>query len=162
MLHIGNRYYIYYILLEKNKYYLTKYKTRLVTIDDIKTSVATEGSDWLLIYNPICIFDIVEYNSRYSVKDYVIDFMIQHGLQNVRGDYLRNVVLSNKDKDEIYAKCLQNFPTYYSESEKNNIDNIDNINKIYCSPNNKINNSMFHRLYNWICCKKRKENQLLG
>ena len=77
--------YIYYILLENRKFYVASYKTKLMTIDDIKATSALSGPDWLLINRPLGIIKIIESNPLFSMEDYVLNYMSIEGIQNVRG-----------------------------------------------------------------------------
>lgn len=158
--------YIYYILLENNKYYLTSYKTKLLKLSEILLSISKSAPDWLLINKPIRILKIIECNGLYSMENYIIDFMKIHGVKNVRGDIINDVILPTlleKYLNEriqninITTKYLNYIEEEYSESDDEINESFEYI-SINSSDNLNKKKSFISRLYKWLCYRKISNN----
>jgi hypothetical protein len=150
-------YYIYYILLENNKFYVTNYKTRLVTIDDIKKTSALSGPDWLIRNRPLSIIKIIENNPIFSMEDYVINYMCIEGIQNVRGSVYRYTELSPETEIIILKKMKKlyipiNCGDYVEESDSGSGSGSDS------EFSEKKRSGFFARAYRWFCFKKINNN----
>lgn len=150
-----DNYYIYYILLENRKFYVTNYKTRLMTIDDIKATTALSGPDWLLINRPICVIKIIESDPLNSMEDYVINFMSIEGIKNVRGSVYINTQISSETESIITSKMKTTyipikFGDYVEESESES----EPESKTSSDIRSKSSNSFIYRAYRWFCFKK--------
>lgn len=157
--------YLYYILLENNKYYLTCYNQPNKTIQDILLIYSYNCPDWLLINRPIKILKIIYKNPNYSMKDYIICFIRKKGINNVRGNMIPSLILSNETLIYINNTIARIKVDYYEECEfdedenYNNDDGDDNYNN---DSENNINNnkSRFNIVYNfinWLCYKKKNK-----
>ena len=65
--------YIYYILLENRKYYLTTYFFPDKTIRDILLSISYVSPEWLLTNRPLSILKVVPKSKTIIMEDYIID-----------------------------------------------------------------------------------------
>lgn len=167
MRQLDNHYFIYYILLENNKYYVTSYKTNKYTIQDFISSISFCSPDWLLINRPIRILKIKQRDFRYQMEDYIIDFMRQQGMYSVRGDGMKEAFLSKYMELCIREKmgkiCI---PCDYIE-EENDLDSLqysDSDSDRFSSQDFIMKKpSMMFRFLSWIhkCCKKEKQHVLL-
>ena len=156
-----DNYYIYYILLENRKFYVTNYKTRLMTIDDIKATTALSGPDWLLINRPICVIKIIESDPLNSMEDYVINFMSIEGIKNVRGSVYINTQISSETESIITSKMKTTyipikFGDYVEESEPESEpeSESESESKTSLDIRSKSSNSFIYRAYRWFCFKK--------
>ena len=143
--------YIYYILLENYKYYVTSYKTKLMTIDDIKATSALSGPDWLLINRPLNIIKIIESNPLFSMEDYVINFMSVEGIENVRGSIYKDVYISQETESIILGKMKK---TYVPINCADYVEESESETSSECSIDGFIS-----RAYKWFCFKKVKNKE---
>ena len=146
-------YYIYYILLENKKFYVTNYNTKLVTIDDIKKTSALSGPDWLVRNRPLSIIKIIENNPIFSMEDYVINYMCIEGIQNVRGSVYRYTEISPETEIIILTKMNKlyipiNCGDYVEESDSGSDSEFSE----------KKRSGFFARAYRWFCFKKISNN----
>lgn len=149
--------YIYYILLENRKYYVASYKTKLMTIDDIKATSALSGPDWLLINRPLGIIKIIESNPLFSMEDYVLNYMSIEGVQNVRGSIYINSYISPETESLILSKMNRTHvpidcADYVEESESETSSRAS-------SESSRSNHGYFSRAYKWFCFKKVKNSE---
>ena len=147
-------YYIYYILLENKKFYVTNYNTRLVTIDDIKKTSALSGPEWLVRNRPLSIIKIIENNPIFSMEDYVINYMCIEGIQNVRGSVYRYTEISPETEIIILKKMKKlyipiNCGDYVEESDSGSDSEFSE----------KKRSGFFARAYRWFCFKKINNNE---
>ena len=145
--------YIYYIMLENRKFYVESYKTKLMTIDDIKATTALSGPDWLLINRPLAIIKIIESNPMFSMEDYVINYMSIEGVQNVRGGVYINNYISPETETLIISKMNRTYVPidcgdYYEESESDT-----------SSESSGSNHGFISRAYRWFCFRKIRNNE---
>ena len=138
-------YYIYYILLENNKYYISSFSSKNIVIDNL---LSLKTPDWLLINRPIRILQVIGKNPNYLLEDYMYDFMRQIGINNVRGDTLDNCILTSVDIKKITNKiAMTNYvPNSYLHVIKEENYNNCSSNLIYRSPiviNEMINKPYF-------------------
>ena len=149
-------YYIYYILLENKKFYVTNYNTKLVTIDDIKKTSALSGPDWLVRNRPLSIIKIIENNPIFSMEDYVINYMCIEGIQNVRGSVYRYTEISPETEIIILTKMNKlyipiNCGDYVEESDSESGSGSEFSEKKW--------SGFFSRAYRWFCFKKINNNE---
>jgi GIY-YIG catalytic domain-containing protein/zinc knuckle protein len=102
--------FIYILQLEKGKYYVGK-------TGDVKRRIQQhrdgKGAYWTKKYQMLDVIDVIEHES--DEDKYVIDLMIQYGIQNVRGGSFSKVVLTSEDirfanrmmrtKEDLCYKC---------------------------------------------------------
>ena len=154
-----NTFFIYYLLLQNNKYYLASFKTQLMEIHDILSISALNGPDWLLINRPIRILKVVQSHSSYIMKDYILDCMRTHGIHNVRGDTLNNMIISQKEETELLSQmetCYIPIPCGdYQEESDNSSRSSSRCSSMSISETNR---SIYSKIKKWICFKKI-ENQ---
>lgn len=149
--------YIYYILLENKKYYVTSYNTKLMTIDDIKATSALGGPDWLLINRPLAIIKIVASNPLFSMEDYVLNYMSIEGIQNVRGSIYINCYISPETENLIISKMNRTYvpidcADYVEESESDTSSRTS-------SESSRSNYGLISRAYRWFCFKKVRNSE---
>lgn len=149
--------YIYYILLENSKFYVASYKTKTITIDDIKATSALSGPDWLLINRPLTIIKIIESNPLFLMEDYVINYMSIEGIQNVRGSIYISSYISPETESLIINKMnITHVPIdcadYYEESESETSSRTS-------SESSRSNHRFISRAYRWFCFKKIKNSE---
>lgn len=149
--------YIYYILLENRKFYVASYKTKMITIDDIKATSALSGPDWLLINRPLAIIKIIESNPLFSMEDYVLNYMSIEGVQNVRGGiYINNYITPETEKLITIKMNRTHVPIdcadYVEESESETSSRTS-------SESNRSNHGFISRVYRWFCFRKIKNNE---
>lgn len=147
--------YIYYLLLENRKFYVVSYKTKLMTIDDIKATSALSGPDWLLINRPLSIIKIIESNPKFSMEDYVVNYMSIEGVQNVRGSIYTNTYISPETESLIMEKMKRiyvpiNCVNYVEESDSDTSSRTSS---------ESSNHGFIHRIYRWFCFKKIKNSE---
>ena len=154
------RKYIYYILLEKNKYYVSVRENKYTLCDEF---IKVGKPDWLLVYKPIRILKIIEQHDEYTVCDYVIDLMKKKGIENVRGEMIDDFSISTHKKQSIKEKIKTiNIPmTYleYIEEESDMESRISNLDKLY-NPSKKypIKGGLISRILSWICNKQNNND----
>ena len=150
--------YIYYILLENRKFYIASYKTKVMTIDDIKATSALSGPDWLLINRPMAIIKIIESNPLFSMEDYVINYMSIEGIQNVRGSIYINSYISSKTESLIKSKMKR---TYVSIDCGDYVEDSDSetSSKTSSESSSSSDCGIISRAYRWFCFKKIKNNE---
>jgi len=85
--------YIYIIKLENNKYYVGKTLYPDFRINDHFNST---GSAWTRKYKPIEIVQLIDNCDDYDEDKYVIKYMEEYGINNVRGGSFNQVKLSKR------------------------------------------------------------------
>jgi hypothetical protein len=144
----NNDFYIYFIMLENRKFYVTDYKTNLLSIEDIKSSSALYGPDWVRINRPLYIIKITPSDDKFTMEDYVIDYMSIEGIKNVRGGPYNNIYIS----DETEIRILRKLNTIYIPI--NCGDYVEESDSETSSINTTSTNGYIARAYRWICFKK--------
>ena len=144
-----NDYYVYYIMLENRKFFVTNYKTNLMSIDDIKSTSSLCGPDWMLINRPICIIKIIKNNADFEIDDYVINLMSIEGIKNVRGGSYINTYISPETEICILRRVNNsyipiNYGDYIEESDSDTSSEVSNVS----------NSGYMARAYRWLCFKK--------
>lgn len=147
--------YIYYILLENKKFFVASYKTKLITIDDIKATSALSGPDWLLINRPLAIIKIIASNPLFSMEDYVINFMSIEGIQNVRGSIYINSYILPETESLILSKMKRIYvpvdcADYVEESESETSSRTSSKSSDY---------GFISKAYKWFCFKQIKNSE---
>jgi hypothetical protein len=83
--------YIYVLSLEQNKYYVGK--TDNISLRLIQ-HINENGSEWTKKYTPKNIIEVIPNCTDYDEDKYVIKYMTEHGINNVRGGTFSQIKLS--------------------------------------------------------------------
>jgi hypothetical protein len=111
------RSFIYYLLLENDKYYITSYIEPTKSIENIIYSVTCLSPEWLFINRPIKILKIIEKSDTISMFEYIIDYMRRQGIDNVRGDTMSNLNFSLQLRTHIQRKIADYIETDHRLNE---------------------------------------------
>lgn len=111
------RNFIYYLLLENDKYYITSYIEPTKTIENIISSLMCLSPEWLIINRPIKILKIIEKSETISMFEYIVHYMRHKGIDNVRGDTLSNLHFSLQLHTHIQAKITNYIETNHKLNE---------------------------------------------
>lgn len=171
---------IYVFQCEDNKYYVGRTENPDVRIEN---HMAGNGSAWTKKYRPLKIIERNDQCDVYDEDKYVIKYMSQHGIENVRGGSYSQIELSSETVNQLQKslanamdKCFncQEIGHFVSQCPKRRTSNLDTIDE-----GNEINPfeiddsykllvedsegkeskplSFWNRLV--LCCKKRRNNQ---
>lgn len=92
---------VYVIELENNKYYIGKTHGTDTRISDHFNS---SGSAWTRKYKPVKVIETISNCDDYDEDKYVLKYMNQYGIENVRGASYSQVVLSDSTIKSIQSR----------------------------------------------------------
>jgi predicted GIY-YIG superfamily endonuclease len=95
--------YIYVLQLECGKYYVGKTRDVARRFEDHQYG---NGSVWTSKYRPICIEKEIKSTNRFDEDNYVKEYMMKHGIDNVRGGVYSTVILSREQRKLLEKEFL--------------------------------------------------------
>jgi predicted GIY-YIG superfamily endonuclease len=87
--------YIYILQLENGKYYVGKTRDIKKRFNEHQSG---NGSAWTSKYKPICIEKEIRSTSQFDEDNYVKEYMMKYGIDNVRGGVYSSVILNFEQK----------------------------------------------------------------
>lgn len=100
---------IYVLRLVGNKYYIGKTHD---LFRSIRNHIKGCESEWTVKYKPVFIQNTIKRASKINEDDYVKDYMIKYGIDNVRGGSYTTLILSEEQIENLYFSdselCLLN------------------------------------------------------
>lgn len=137
---------IYLLELEFNKYYIGKATTKIPNIK-IKQHFQNNGSAWIKKYKPIRVINVISNGDILDVDKWTIKYMIEKGIDNVRGGSFCQINLSIENKITIkqIISHIKHFVMFDTKFKVNIcVFELDHnkyyIGKMTITPNIRINN----------------------
>lgn len=87
--------FVYVLKLENGKYYIGKTNDLPRRLNE---HISGNGSAWTAKHKYICVEDVIKSTSQFDEDNYVKEYMMKYGIDNVRGGAYSNITLDDEQK----------------------------------------------------------------
>lgn len=141
---------IYVLRLHQNKYYIGRTKNYL---NRIEQHLAGTGSEWTKKYKPIEVVETVNQQLNFTELAITLQYMKEHGIENVRGAIYSSINLSSVQKQEIQQHIRSEYDLCLKCGESSHF-----VKECTCTYKSKTFSQILKK---WFCCFKENSEYSL-